>query len=97
MKLSHCLSWIFSQNSSLELCSKQFLDAIVLDYLLPDFDGLEILSKLKALTGKDDLPVIVVTGQGNEAIAVQAMKSGAADYLVKSNTTPQSLRLASEC
>jgi PAS domain S-box-containing protein len=79
---------------ALELCSEQFPDAILLDYLLPDRDGLEVLSELKALTGKDDLPVIMVTERGNEQIAVQAIKSGATDYLVKGNTTPESLRLA---
>ncbi|MGL4617784.1 MAG: PAS domain S-box protein [Chroococcidiopsis sp.] len=82
-----------SGEQALELCSEQFPDAIVLNYLLPDRDGLEVLNQLKALTGKDDLPVIVLTGQGNEEIAVQAIASGAANYLVKGNTTSESLRL----
>lgn len=79
---------------AVELCSEQFPDAIVLDDLLPDLDGLEVLNQLKALIDKDDLPVIVLTGQGNEEIAVPGMNSGATDYLVKSNTTPENLRLA---
>ncbi|MBE9018680.1 PAS domain S-box protein, partial [Chroococcidiopsidales cyanobacterium LEGE 13417] len=82
-----------SGKQALELCSEQLPDAIVLDYLLLDRDGLEVLKELKALTGKDDLPVIVLTGQGNEEIAMQAIESGAANYLVKGNTTPESLRL----
>ncbi len=80
--------------NALELCKQIQPDAILLDYLLPDIDGLEFLSELKIQTGKTNLPVIMLTGQGNEAIAVAAIKNGAQDYLVKGRTTPDSLRLA---
>lgn len=80
--------------NGLELCRLVNPDAILLDFLLPDIDGLEFLDGLKTQIGKTNLPVVMLTGQGNEAIAVQAMKSGAQDYLVKGDMTPQSLRLA---
>jgi signal transduction histidine kinase/FixJ family two-component response regulator len=80
--------------NGLELCKLVKPDAILLDFLLPDIDGLEFLSELKHQMGKNNLPVVMLTGQGNEAIAVQAMKSGASDYLVKGNTTAESLRVA---
>lgn len=79
---------------ALELCKLVNPDAILLDFLLPDIDGLEFLNELKIQSGKTNLPVVMLTGQGNEAIAVQAMKNGAQDYLVKGKTTPESLRLA---
>jgi len=63
--------------NGLELCSLVKPDAILLDFLLPDIDGLEFLDELKNQIGRTSLPVIMLTGQGNEAIAVQAMKSGA--------------------
>ncbi|AFZ31582.1 response regulator receiver sensor signal transduction histidine kinase [Gloeocapsa sp. PCC 7428] len=78
----------------LELCNSVQPDVILLDFLLPDINGLEFLSQLQLQTGKTNLPVIMLTGQGNEAIAVQAMKSGASDYLVKGETTAESLRIA---
>lgn len=58
-------------------------DCILLDYRLGDMEGLEFLEKLKE--GRSDVPcaVIVMTGQGNEKIAVQCMKAGSEDYLVK--------------
>ena len=80
-------------------------DAVVLDYRLPDLDGLEFLAQMqsapsaapepaRATLDSPGVPVIMVTGQGNEAIAVQAMKAGAQDYLVKERITPESLHLA---
>ncbi len=80
--------------NGLELCSLIKPDVILLDFLLPDIDGLEFLNELKAKGDFSDVPVVMLTGQGNEAIAVQVMKSGASDYLVKGEMTPESLRLA---
>ncbi len=51
----------------------------VVDYSLPDVSGMDVLSNLVA----HDIPVIMVTGRGDEKTAVQALKSGAVDYLVK--------------
>jgi PAS domain S-box-containing protein len=67
-------------------CLKQ-LDSIapsviITDYLLPGMNGIEFLETLRQKDG--DIPVIMITGQGDENIAVRAMKSGAIDYLVKS-------------
>lgn len=83
-----------SGEKALELCRLMKPDSVLLDYLLPDIDGLEFLDELSDKTGKVDIPVVMVTGYGNESIAVKAMKSGAHDYLVKGQTTPESLRLA---
>ncbi len=55
---------------------------ILLDYSLPRMTGLEVLTEIRksgALT-----PVVMVTGQGNERVAVEAMRIGAADYIIKS-------------
>ncbi|WP_096607914.1 response regulator [Calothrix sp. NIES-2100] len=79
---------------ALLICQQQLPDVIVIDYLLPDMDGLEFISDLKIELDLTNLPVIVLTDHGNEQIALQAMKSGAAEYLIKKNTTAVGFRLA---
>jgi serine phosphatase RsbU (regulator of sigma subunit) len=63
-----------------ELAKKEF-DLILLDYKLPGDDGLVVLDKIRK-KGKTT-PVIMLTGMGSEAVAVEAMKRGAYDYLSK--------------
>ncbi len=78
----------------LELWQQHQPDAVLLDYRLPDLDGLEFLAQLQPSILQPCLPVIVVTGQGNEAIAVKAIKAGAQDYIVKEQITPEGLQIA---
>jgi DNA-binding NtrC family response regulator len=54
---------------------------VLLDLMMPDMDGLEVLTKLRA--SHPDLPVIVLTAKGGIDSAVEAMRAGANDFLVK--------------
>ncbi len=56
-------------------------DAVVLDVHLPDATGLETFEKLRAVDAR--IPVILVTGHGTTDLAIEAMKRGAYDYLLK--------------
>jgi PAS domain S-box-containing protein len=66
----------------------------LLDYRLPDFEGVEFLTALKNQQPEGYPPVIVATGQGSEAIAVEVLKAGAEDYLIKGQLSPYKLRVA---
>lgn len=62
-------------------------DCIFLDYLLPDSDGKSLLGEFRA--NGVDIPIIVLTGQGDERLAVELMQIGASDYLPKSALSPE--------
>jgi signal transduction histidine kinase len=78
----------------LRLACEEAPDCLLLDYRLPDVDGLEFLERLRKEWKGPLLPVIVLTGQGNESVAVEAMKGGAQDYLLKGAISRQSLQKA---
>jgi len=65
-------------------------DAITLDYLLPDTTGAAILKKILAYN--PSIPVLVISGQQDVLTALNLMKSGAYDYLVKSDDMIKKLR-----
>ena len=67
-------------------------DALVLDFHLPGIDGIALLQGLKERCGDQMPAVIVFTGSGNERVAVEAMRAGAHDYLLKDGFSPERLR-----
>jgi diguanylate cyclase (GGDEF)-like protein len=74
----------------LELAAAGGFDCVLVDYNLPDMNGLDLLAELRSRLGIG-IPVVMLTGSGNESIAVEAMKRGAHDYLPKSQLGPNSL------
>ena len=66
---------------ALRRLSAQFDGVVVSDIRLPGMDGLELFDAIRAMD--DELPVIFTTGHGDVAMAVEAMKKGAADFLSK--------------
>ncbi|MCP4602299.1 MAG: response regulator [Proteobacteria bacterium] len=69
-------------------------DCILLDYNLPDATGIDLMEELFATTEHMDTAIVMLTGQGREEIAVQAMKAGAKDYLIKGQLSETSLCVA---
>lgn len=76
----------------LQLAHTQKPDCVLLDYHLPDLNGLEFLSELRDDLGNTTVPVMMLTGADNVSVAVEALKRGAQDYLVK-DTERQYLEL----
>jgi len=68
--------------------SEQQFDCIILDYLLGIITGLEVLAEIRSVD--KTIPIIMLTGKGDETVAVEALQSGASDYLVKNDVTPSS-------
>jgi PAS domain S-box-containing protein len=90
---SYCLLEADCAAAGLGLCRTCRIDAILLDYSLPDGNGLDFLETLKADAQGNIPPVIMVTGDGDETIAVRAMKLGAEDYLIKDRLTADILQI----
>ena len=65
------------------------IDVVLQDLSLPDGNGLEILRTLRREAAK--IPIVVLTGLDDEALALQAVQEGAQDYLVKGSTNGHSL------
>jgi DNA-binding response OmpR family regulator len=77
-----------SASDALRLCTYKQPDALILDLLLPDASGLDVLREIRGADGVDarydrDLPVIVLTGRGGMHDRVRGLSEGADDYLVK--------------
>jgi diguanylate cyclase (GGDEF)-like protein len=66
-------------------------ECIVLDFNLPDMDALEFLAKLGANQDGLSTAVVLVTGQGSEKVAVETLKLGVHDYLVKGDINAEKL------
>jgi signal transduction histidine kinase len=72
---------------ALQLCQELHPDCVLLDYRLPDGDGLDLLP----IFLERFIPVIVTTGVESPEVIVEAMRAGAQDYLVKNQITRTSL------
>jgi diguanylate cyclase (GGDEF)-like protein/PAS domain S-box-containing protein len=82
----HDPTWLVEEVASGEealrrLAEEGAYDLVFLDYSLPRRNGLEVLERIRR--GEAPPPVVMVTGRGNEQVAVRAMKAGAYDYVVK--------------
>ena len=75
-----------------EKMSNNLFDCVLIDYLLPDQDGLTLVREIRQQGVK--IPLIILTGHGDEEIAVDMMKAGASDYLSKFRLTPSRLNQA---
>lgn len=80
-----------SGEDGIEFCRSNRPACVLLDYQLPDLDGIEFMTRLRREPHLPEIPVIMLTGQGNEKVAVEIMKLGARDYLVKGEISADGL------
>lgn len=70
-------------SAMIEALNEEQWDVVISDYVMPEFNGLAALKLTKEMD--PDLPFIIVSGKIGEDIAVEAMKAGAHDYIMKDN------------
>lgn len=80
--------------AGLEALDNRDVDCVVSDYEMPNTDGIELLETVR--TEHPDLPFILFTGKGSEAVAGEAISKGVTDYQQKDTTTSQYAVLAHE-
>ena len=77
---------LFMANSgeqALKVCHDQLPDLVLLDVVMPDMDGFEVLQQLKGQADTTDIPVIFVTAHGGDEIETQCLLAGAVDFIPK--------------
>jgi PAS domain S-box-containing protein len=83
------LTHVETLREAFQRLNNNHFDVVMLDLSLPDADGLETLVSLH--TQAPSVPIVVLTGLDDEALAVKAVREGAQDYLVKGQVTSQLL------
>lgn len=73
-----------------EMCSEQRFDCVLLDYNMPQIDGLMLAAELRYASAY--LPIVLMTSVGDEMLAARAFRSGASDYIPKSRINGESIR-----
>lgn len=83
------LSEVSDGQSAIAALKNHHFDCAFLDYHLPDQDGLTLIQTLHSLN--INVPLVVLTSQGDEQVAVELMKVGATDYISKSRVSAETL------
>lgn len=83
LSAGHQLFMATSGAQALRVCREQSPDLILLDVVMPDMDGFEVLRQLKATPETTDIPVIFVTAHGGDEIETHCLQAGAVDFIPK--------------
>ena len=80
-EIGHVCEWMQSGELAIQSMEKQVFDIVILDLMLPDLPGLDLLKRLRQK--RFDVSVLVLTALGSVEDRVHGLNSGADDYLVK--------------
>jgi CheY-like chemotaxis protein len=73
--------------TALELVVKESPDIIILDIMLPDMDGFEILKRIKEMPSAMDIPVVFLSNLGSREDIMKGRELGATNFLIKATVT----------
>jgi signal transduction histidine kinase len=86
-KLGFNVSTSNNGKEALSIIKNEEFDIVICDLIMPDLNGIEVLEEIKKIT--PDTEVIIITGHGSVKSAIECIKKGAIDYLVKPINTPE--------
>lgn len=81
--MSYRVSSVESGHEALKHLSHSKPDMILLDYMMPQMNGIEVLHRIRSNPETDSLPVIMVTARAESEATVEALRAGADDYVTK--------------
>ena len=70
-------------NKAFQLLETNKVSLVLLDWNMPEMDGMEFLQKVRAMPDYKNLPIIMVTSESAKYSVVEALQKGATDYIVK--------------
>src|SRR5712675_1912091 len=63
--------------------TRHICDLVLVDYMMPDMDGIEFVKRLRAIPGYEHVPIVMVTGQDDKKVRYAALDAGITDFLTK--------------
>jgi DNA-binding response OmpR family regulator len=82
-KFGYSVSLAESGAAALAIIDSELPDVVLLDYMMPHMNGLEVLAKLRSNAKTRNLPVIMVTARAEAEAVVEALEAGVDDYVTK--------------
>lgn len=83
-KLGDCEPLLFQESlKGLAWCVDQLPDLVIVDYMMPDFDGLQFIARFRAAPGCSEIPVLMITANDDKDVRYEALQIGATDFLTK--------------
>jgi putative two-component system response regulator len=83
-KLGNCQPLLFQEPfAGLAWCSENLPDLIIVDYMMPELDGMELITRLRKVPGREEIPVLMITANDDKDVRYAALQIGATDFLTK--------------
>lgn len=84
LKLGECDPILFDNPvKALAWCTDNVPDLVIVDYMMPQMDGLKFIAAFRAMHGRDEIPVLMITANDQKDVRYEALLGGANDFLTK--------------
>jgi response regulator RpfG family c-di-GMP phosphodiesterase len=83
-KIDDCKAVCFREPiPGLQYCIDEDVDLVIVDFMMPNLDGIEFIRRLRAVDRRHDVPILMVTADHEKEVRHRALQSGATDFLTK--------------
>jgi putative two-component system response regulator len=84
IKLGDCEPLLFLESlKGLAWCIDHRPDLVIVDYMMPELDGLQFIARFRAMPGCEDIPVLMITANDDKDVRYESLQIGATDFLTK--------------